>query len=46
MTNPKSETVEIVKAPENVITDDTDKNYGVAAFIPVRVKTIRGRSID
>ena len=46
MTNPKTEKVETVKPPQNVITDDTDKNYSVTAFIPVRVKTHRGRSID
>ena len=46
MTNPKTEKPETVKPPQNVITDDTDKNFKVTAFIPVRVKTYRGRSID
>ena len=46
MTNPKTEKPETVKPPQNVITPDNDKNYGVTAFIPVRVKTHRGRSID
>ena len=38
--------VETVKSSQNVITPENDKNYGVTAFIPVRVKTHRGRSID
>ena len=46
MTNPKTEKVETVKAPQNVITPENDKNFKVTAFIPVRVKTHRGRSID
>ena len=46
MSDPKVKKPEIVKAPENVITPDNDKNYSVTAFIPVRVKTHRGRSID
>ena len=46
MSDSKPEKVETVKPPQNVITPDNDKNYGVTAFIPVRVKTHRGRSID
>ena len=38
--------VETVKPPQNVITDDTNIDFKVTAFIPVRVKTHRGRSID
>ena len=34
------------KTAKNVITDDTNKDFKVTAFIPVRVKTHRGRSID
>ena len=43
MADSKTETV---KPSQNVITLDNDKNYRVTAFIPVRVKTHRGRSID
>ena len=43
MSDPK---VESVKVAQNVITPENDKNYGVTAFIPVRVKTYKGRSID
>ena len=34
------------KTAKNVITSENDKNFKVTAFIPVRVKTYRGRSID
>ena len=46
MSDPKVKKPEIVKAPENVITDDTDKDFKITAFIPVRTQTHRGRSID
>ena len=46
MSDLKSETVETVKSPQNVITPENDKNFKVTAFIPVRVKTHKGRSID
>jgi len=46
MSDPKVKKPEIVKTPQNVITPENDKNFKVTAFIPVRVKTHKGRSID
>ena len=44
MTDPKKP--EIDKTSKNVIRPENDKNFKVTAFIPVRVKTYKGRSID